>query len=70
MKARKKGTKTSVFGVSGRIGHDSTPFYNSRLYEGLPQERKVEYKENLLRCKDEGEELNLKDKHPQTRRQR
>ena len=46
MKARKKGTKTSVFGVSGRIGHDSTPFYNSRLYEGLPQERKVEYKEN------------------------
>jgi len=24
----------------------------------------------VLRCKDEGEELNLKDKHPQTRRQR
>jgi len=48
MKTRKKGTKTSVFGVSGRIGHDSTPFYNSRLYEGLPQERKVEYKENSI----------------------
>lgn len=48
MKTWKKGTKTSVFGVSGRIGHDSTPFYNSRLYEGLPQERKVEYKENSI----------------------
>jgi len=48
MKTRKKGTKTSVFGVSGRIGHDSTPFYSSRLYEGLPQERKVEYKENSI----------------------
>ena len=31
---RKKGTKTSSFGVSKREGHDSSQFYNSRLYEG------------------------------------
>ncbi len=43
---RKKGTKTSSFGAPGRIGHDSTPFYASRLYEGLPKEEKVEYIEN------------------------
>ncbi|MFC1999627.1 DNA-methyltransferase [Chloroflexota bacterium] len=32
--ARKKGTKTSAFGTPGRIGHDASRFYNSRLYEG------------------------------------
>jgi len=31
---RRKGTETSSFGVPGRIGHDSTKFYNSRLYDG------------------------------------
>ncbi|MBI5682961.1 MAG: site-specific DNA-methyltransferase [Deltaproteobacteria bacterium] len=31
---RKNGTKTSAFGSPGRIGHDSTKFYSSRLYEG------------------------------------
>ena len=43
---RRKGTKTSSFGAPGRIGHDSTTFYASRLYEGLPKEEKVEYIEN------------------------
>ncbi|MCM8782708.1 MAG: site-specific DNA-methyltransferase [Candidatus Omnitrophica bacterium] len=43
---RKNGTKTSAFGSSGRINHDSTPFYTSRLYEGLPKEDLVEYTEN------------------------
>jgi modification methylase len=29
------GTETSTFGSPGRINHDSSKFYNSRLYEGL-----------------------------------
>lgn len=45
---RKKGTQTSSFGSPGRIGHDSTPFYNSKLYESLPKEQKVEYVENYI----------------------
>ena len=32
-----KATKTSSFGVSGRIAHDSSGFYNSKLYATLPQ---------------------------------
>ncbi len=48
-KLRKKGTTTSSFGSSGRFGHDSSRFYNSRLYEGLPKEReKVVYFENEI----------------------
>ena len=43
---RSKGTQTSSFGTPGRFGHDSTRFYASRLYEGLPQERRVKYQEN------------------------
>ena len=47
-KARSKGTKTSSFGSPGRIGHNSTPFYTSRLYEGLPKEETVKYVENPI----------------------
>jgi site-specific DNA-methyltransferase (adenine-specific) len=43
---RKKGTKTSSFGSPGRISHDSTSFYTSKLYEGLPKEQKIRYVEN------------------------
>lgn len=43
---RRNGTKTSAFGSPGRIGHDSSSFYASRLYEGLPKESKVKYLEN------------------------
>ena len=43
---RKRGTKTSSFGSPGRINHDSTPFYTSKLYEGLPKEQRVKYVEN------------------------
>jgi len=32
---KRKGTRTSRFGVSKREGHDSTPFYSSKLYRGL-----------------------------------
>jgi DNA modification methylase len=45
---RKKGTKTSTFGSPGRISHDSTNFYKSRLYEGLPKEESYEYIENTI----------------------
>jgi site-specific DNA-methyltransferase (adenine-specific) len=48
---RKEGTKTSAFGSPGRINHDSSSFYKSRLYEGLPQEEIVEYKENTIPAK-------------------
>lgn len=45
---RKKGTETSSFGTPGRISHDSSKFYASRLYEGLNREKDVEYQENLI----------------------
>jgi len=45
---RKNGTKTSAFGSPGRINHDSTTFYTSRLYEGLPKEEPVKFFENSV----------------------
>ncbi|MDI6751667.1 MAG: site-specific DNA-methyltransferase [bacterium] len=44
----KRGTQTSPFGAPGRINHDSTSFYMSKLYEGLPKEQKVKYIENPI----------------------
>ena len=32
---RKNGTQTSAFGTSGRINHDSSKFYQSKLYSEL-----------------------------------
>ncbi|HNS32173.1 MAG TPA: site-specific DNA-methyltransferase [bacterium] len=43
---RRIGTKTSSFGVSGRINHDSSKFYSSRLYAGLNKNDVVKYIEN------------------------
>jgi len=48
VKRRKNGTKTSSFGSPGRINHDSSLFYSSKLYEGLPKESHVSYVENQL----------------------
>ena len=45
---RKKGTQTSSFGSPARISHDSTPFYTSKLYEGLPREQKTKYVEKSI----------------------
>lgn len=45
---RKNGTKTSSFGTPGRINHDSSQFYNSRLYEGLITDEKVKHIENKI----------------------
>jgi len=47
-KHRKGGTETSLFGSPGRFGHDSSKFYNSRLYEGIPSENNVTYFENNI----------------------
>ena len=47
-KRKKKGTHTSTFGAPGRISHDSSPFYNSRLYEGQNNNQEIEYVENEI----------------------
>lgn len=45
-KRNTKSTSTSPFGSPGRISHDSSPFYNSRLYQGRLVKGQVEYIEN------------------------
>jgi site-specific DNA-methyltransferase (adenine-specific) len=47
-KQKRSGTETSSFGTPGRINHDSTKFYKSRLYEGLRDTKKVSYIENKI----------------------
>jgi len=44
----RKNTETSAFGTPGRVSHDSSKFYNSRLYEGLPEEKDSPYVENPI----------------------
>jgi site-specific DNA-methyltransferase (adenine-specific) len=44
----KNGTVTSSFGSPGRINHDSSQFYNSRLYEGLQTDKKIKHIENKV----------------------
>ena len=48
MMFKRSGTKTSSFGTPGRINHDSTEFYNTRLYEGIVSNKKVKYIENPI----------------------
>jgi len=48
MKKQIGGTKTSAFGSPGRRNHDSSSFYASRLYDGLPREEVIEYIENPI----------------------
>ncbi len=44
MKTRKRsGTETSSFGTPGRSNHDSSKFYNSKLYGGLELPKNVRY---------------------------
>jgi site-specific DNA-methyltransferase (adenine-specific) len=45
---RPKGTETSDFGTSGRINHDSSKFYNSKLYSTLEEQKVVDKTENKL----------------------
>jgi len=44
----KKGTQTSSFGSPGRINHDASSFYNSKLYDDLPQEKNEDFIENTI----------------------
>ncbi len=44
----KRGTETSSFGSPGRIGHDSTKFYKSKLYDGQKIKTPAEYIENIV----------------------
>ncbi|GIJ95065.1 DNA-methyltransferase [Capnocytophaga stomatis] len=41
-----KGTETSTFGTSGRINHDSSKFYNSKLYTELAEKKVLDKNEN------------------------
>jgi DNA modification methylase len=43
---RPKGTETSAFGTNGRINHDSSKFYNSKLYKELDDKKIFDKKEN------------------------
>ncbi|MCL0077370.1 site-specific DNA-methyltransferase [Dehalococcoidia bacterium] len=48
LKQVRRGTQTSSFGTPGRINHDSSKFYASRLYEGLSNGGKVKYIEERI----------------------
>lgn len=43
-----KGTKTSSFGAPGRINHDSSRFYDSKLYANIAPLKKAEFIENPI----------------------
>ncbi len=45
---RQKGTETSAFGTNGRINHDSSKFYNSKLYSELASLDNIDITENVL----------------------
>jgi modification methylase len=45
---KRKGTETSTFGTAGRINHDSSKFYNSKLYSTLENIGAVEKDENVF----------------------
>lgn len=44
----KKGTETSAFGSAGRANHDSSKFYNSKLYSALEEKEIIDKAENIL----------------------
>jgi modification methylase len=46
--ARKKRTSTSAFGTPGRVSHDSSRFYSSRLYRGIEGGQEGQYVENPI----------------------
>ncbi len=45
---RKSGTKTSAFGTPGRINHDASAFYDSKLYADHKRPKKVEFTERPI----------------------
>ena len=51
--SKRSGTKTSSFGTPGRVNHDSSDFYNSKLYKGQKKSKKnIHYTENIIDPKD------------------
>lgn len=48
---RPNGTETSAFGTNGRINHDSSKFYNSKLYSELEEKKITDKIENELPLK-------------------
>ncbi len=51
MATKINGTKTSAFGNNGRYNHDSSVFYNKKMYSNGNGEKKVEYVENEINKK-------------------
>ena len=47
-KQPRRKTQTSSFGAPGRESHDSSAFYESRMYDNLPQEQATPMVENQL----------------------
>jgi site-specific DNA-methyltransferase (adenine-specific) len=47
-KRKRKGTRTSAFGSPGRISHDSSPFYNSRLYADQKNNKEPDFTETPI----------------------
>jgi len=47
-KYNRSGTRTSRFGTPGRINHDSSEFYSSKLYNEFKVPDKIEYTENTI----------------------
>jgi site-specific DNA-methyltransferase (adenine-specific) len=45
-KEKKRRTTTSAFGTKGRISHDASQFYSSRMYQDLPDSKEIQYHEN------------------------
>ncbi|BAI62288.1 putative DNA methylase [Methanocella paludicola SANAE] len=48
MKSKTGGTKTSSFGSSGRENHDSSIFYNSRLYSDYKIDKTIDFTEYAI----------------------
>lgn len=51
-KSKGRGTATSAFGSPGRVSHDSSRFYKSKLYTDLPQEIEQSYTESTIPLKN------------------
>jgi site-specific DNA-methyltransferase (adenine-specific) len=45
---KRRQTETSSFGTSGRFSHDSKKFYESRLYDHIPNDQAVESQEKTI----------------------
>lgn len=49
MTTKANGTKTSKFGTNGRYNHDSSEFYNKKIYSEGGNSKKVKSEENEIR---------------------